>query len=377
MPQVTPRLAHARYRFPMTRPELPGFDDWRPFYEEAERANWYTNFGDLSRRLEDALSKAWGFDETKCIATNNGTSALAACLIARGVEGRVLIPAFTFPAAFGAVKMAGAEPVLIDASPGDWTVSATSVARAFDTSGARAVVLLAPFGIRSDFSEHIEIARSHSAEVVIDNAAGLGLRRRNVEADVAVSEVYSFHATKVFGIGEGGMIFSNQANERAVRSALNFGLPDFEVDGGPRWGINGKLSEVHAAIGLAALKTLDERLSARQALAKRYIDVLDHNDRLRLALSPDASCWQIFPVLLPTAVSASKAIAEAASHGMEARNYYRPALSRLLRSQDCPYAEDLAERTVCFPIYSRLTDEEATSMTAVVEKSVKSALSAH
>jgi dTDP-4-amino-4,6-dideoxygalactose transaminase len=69
---------------------------WRAYVEEAYRANWFTNFGALSRRLERVLTERWGFGETACVVASSATAALAAPLIARGVEGPVLIPAFTF-----------------------------------------------------------------------------------------------------------------------------------------------------------------------------------------------------------------------------------------------------------------------------------------
>src|SRR5688572_24835734 len=96
---------HSSIRFPATRPELPAVADWAPFLEDAYRANWFTNFGTLARRLEDHLAGAWGFDQTVCVLASSGTAACAAPLIARGIGGKVLLPAFTFPATLSAVKM--------------------------------------------------------------------------------------------------------------------------------------------------------------------------------------------------------------------------------------------------------------------------------
>src|SRR5580704_1003036 len=111
---------------------------WAPMLEEAYQANWFTNFGALSRRLEAELADRWGQPGTRCVAASNATAALAAPLIAAGVTGDVLVPAFTFPATAWAVRMAGATPLLIDVSEDGWRVLPEAFAHALDVSGAAA-----------------------------------------------------------------------------------------------------------------------------------------------------------------------------------------------------------------------------------------------
>lgn len=356
-------------RFPAIRPEVPAMTRWSHYLERAEASNWFTNFGELSLELESALLLRWGFPRSAVICTNNGTSAIAAPLIAENVVGPVLLPAFTFPATLSSVRMAGGQPELLDVSPEDWLVDANELDRRLGQTKARAAVLVSPFGLKCDYAQHIEVAASHKATLVIDSAAGLGLERNDVESAGNVYEAYSMHATKPFGVGEGGAIFCAQEAASKIRSALNFGLPTRFGPDVSAWGINGKISEAHAAVGLAVLETLDTRLARRRDLAARYIARLTDVGDIVFPRDPHRSTWQVFPVLMPTCSAASSLVDSAKQVGMEVRRYYRPSLTHWYNETPCPNSDSLADRMVCFPIYS-CDDQVAEEMADIVEASV-------
>jgi len=355
-----------RARFPAVRPELPPIDSWRSLAEEAYAANWFTNFGALSRRLESVLAKRWGFDNTVCIAASSGTAAIAAPLLAMGITGPVISPAFTFPATVSGIRMAGCEPVLVDVDAETWRVAPSALDQALGRTGAKAAIVVCPFGLKSDWSEHAAIARAHNALLIIDNAAGLGVARANVERESHVFEAYSMHATKPFAIGEGGAVFAHASTEHALRGALNFGASVYDKPGSPEWGVNGKLGEMYAAIGLAMEQMLDRCLANRRAMAARYYERLRPYE-VRLANAAlDESCWQMFPVLMPNASSASRVVDLAAAREMQLRRYYRPSLSA-----KCPASVSLAERMVCLPVYSDASAEEAAEMLDIADDAVR------
>src|SRR5438270_8778594 len=162
------------YRFPAIRPEVPAMAQWSRHLERAEASNWFTNFGELSLELERAMKSRWGFPRSAVVCTNNGTSAIAAPLIAENVIGSVLLPAFTFPATLSAVRMAGGQPELMDVSVEDWIVDADELDRRLGETKARAAVLVSPFGLKYDYSCHLEVAASYKAILVVDSTAGLG-----------------------------------------------------------------------------------------------------------------------------------------------------------------------------------------------------------
>lgn len=149
----------ARPRFPAVRPELPPIAAWSAILDQAYQANWFTNFGALSRRLENEIAARWGRPQTTCVVTSSGTAALAAPLIAQGIRGKVILPAFTFAASAWAIRMAGATPVLVDVDAEDWCISADVFDHSLEVSGAEAAILVMPFGLQADLSAHMDIAR--------------------------------------------------------------------------------------------------------------------------------------------------------------------------------------------------------------------------
>jgi len=360
-------------KFPIIRPEIPPVQNWEGYLEEAYRERRFSNYGPLSRRLELWLAGEWGGDRTACVLASSGTAAIAAPLIARGISGRVLLPAFTFPATLSAIRMAGATPVLVDVCPGDWRVSADALDEAFATTGAQAAIVLCPFGLRSDFSVHAKIASHHGGMLIIDNAAGLGVERMPLESSPDVFEAYSLHATKPFAIGEGGVIFASHSSEAALRRSLNFGLPASQTGELPMWGINGKLSEFHAAVGLAVAAVFKAQLRARRDMAARFVSALADFPEVGFCTEPEDSAWQLFPMLLPTLEVADAFDEQTHRSGLEIRRYYRPSLSAnpaVERVADCPVSQDLSQRMCCLPVYSNASESEVEEIVAIVSSSL-------
>ena len=372
-----PPAAWAVFQFPFIRPDVPPICAWTPILEEAYRAGRFSNFGPLSRRLEAVLAATWGGPDTACVAASSGTAALAAPLIAGRVSGRVILPAFTFPATLSAIRMAGAEPFLVDVAPTHWRMEADTLSRALDATGARAAVVLSPFGLRSNFAAHSDVLGRRGGMLVIDNASGLGVERQLVEAAPHCFEACSLHVTKPFAVGEGGVIFAHLSLEASLRRALNFGLSPTSPADLEGWGINGKLSELHAAVGLAAAVGYENRVARRRQLVRRYAAVTLAYPAVTAVTDPMAAAWQFFPLLMPDSTTAGRFITEAAARGMETRRYYVPALSTLDdvdRLGPCPVAEDLAGRMCCVPVYADATAEETEALAAVLAASLEAAI---
>lgn len=356
----------SRFAYPIVRPHIPGPGEWLPFLKESYRQHWFSNFGPVATRLEREFADRFGVPGEGFVATANATAGLAACLIAEGVTGPVLMPAFTFPATAAAIRMAGAEPVLVDVDRGTGVCDLSALERALERTGAKAAMLVAPFGIAQDFSFHIALCEARGAAVVIDNAAGLGGRR---VPHGAAYEVYSLHATKPFAIGEGGAIRTCESRVVGLRAALNFGLP---WDGGApgRWGVNGKMSDISAAIGLAVLAEYEAVLHARREQAAAYIELSRRFGDIAFHHRLDDAPWQVFPCLLPSAGATSQFVEDAARQGLEVRRYYRPSMDEwggIRSAGDCGASRMLAERMICLPIYSRASDQEVAAIHGIVE----------
>ena len=179
------------------------------------------------------------------------------------------------------------------------------------------------------------------------------------------------------GIGEGGLIFCHRSVEKKLRSVLNFGLGTYADPQVPNWGFNGKLSELHAAIGLAQVRRRDWIVQGRQRFAEAYIALLAKYSEISLPTEMHMAPWQIFPVAMPDKHSADTAEAAAADLGVEFRRYYRPSLSLWPKVQTigaCPVSESLASRMLALPVRSVGQTEQASEIVALVDQAISLAL---
>jgi dTDP-4-amino-4,6-dideoxygalactose transaminase len=341
----------ASYRHRLVLPDLPAPAEYLSLLEEMRANGWYSNFGPLVRRFEVGLLAHFGASDETCVTCCNATAGLSAALLATGRSGQVLLPAFTFPASLGAVRAAGMTPIVVDIDAQTWALSAPVLDRALAETGAGLVMLVTPFGIQRSWDAQLKICRKHGAAVVIDNAAGLGGPRTAESEDLF--EVFSLHATKPFAVGEGGAIFAHRDYDAVLRSVVNFALGSYDKPEGPAWGFNGKMSEFHAAVGLAQLDRFSDSVVRRRAFVAVYRERLAHYPELVCPRDVHCAPWQSFPVLLPSRVAAERFIEAAAAAGVEIRRYYRPSVSRWPATacfEACPIAEDLADRMCVLPV---------------------------
>jgi dTDP-4-amino-4,6-dideoxygalactose transaminase len=344
------------------------------YLEPAYRAKWFSNFGPVVRHLETQLTTRLCHPDEVITTASNCTAGISAALIALDVRGAVLIPAFTFPATMSAVTIAGAKACVLDVDLDTWCLSVALLEKTLRAQNCSAVVLVAPFGLRQDFSEHLQICKRYNVPVVIDNAAGLS-EKGSAMLDENSFEVFSLHATKPFAIGEGGAIRSRLSRAQALRLALNFGLEHGVAQNS--WGINGKLPEVSAAIGLAVLKHFDEVLARRRAVARCYIELLSGYDGLIFRQDVGDAPWQSFPVLFPSSSAAQSFIHCAAAKGLQVRPGYEPTLEdwpRTCKFEPSPNARSLAARMRLLPVYSDTREDEMAAISQIIHESLQHSL---
>ncbi|MDD5586387.1 MAG: aminotransferase class I/II-fold pyridoxal phosphate-dependent enzyme [Alphaproteobacteria bacterium] len=263
---IPPSLA--RY----TIPDLPAADDLLPFLRRLDENRWYSNFGELvtefEKRFPEAMAVAHGEPgkPRRCLTLSSGYHALVAGLKALGVEPgkRVLMPAVTFPACPHAALRLGAEPVLTDVDPGTWTLTPEIARAAATATKLHAVMPVAVYGIPLPADEWDAFTRDTGIPVIIDAAAAAESQRYPEHGLVA----HSLHATKPFGIGEGGLLVAanGEVIERARRYA-NFGTHG-RITHGP--GENAKMSEFHAAVALAQLQRWPAIKERRRRVYKMF-----------------------------------------------------------------------------------------------------------
>ena len=349
--------------FRVVASEIPDPKDWIHYLKPSIDKNWYTNFGPVNEDFEERIKNKYCEKNEVAITASSATSALSACLISESISGEVLCPGFTFQATASSILGANCNPIIIDVDKNSGIVTPQILKEGFLNTKAKAAILLAPYGISVDFHEHEKICHEMGKILIIDNAAGLGIKRESKFFSGSyenVIEVFSLHATKPFGIGEGGLIIAPSSKEFSIRSAMNFGLQTHANTGStssPFWGINGKMSEFHAAIGLAVLETIDKRIFQRQEMAKKWIDNLTNID-LNLNIFTheiENSPWQIFPVILESEKIVEKVLKIALKNKYELRRYYYPSLGNCHGMKSigiCENSNNLSARVLTLPIRS-------------------------
>lgn len=354
-------------------PQFPPLEELAPYFALAEHDRWFSNSGPCHRLLTSRLEAAIGAG-ARCLLVANGTLGLMVALRALTAAhdaGRceVLVPSFTFIATIDAIVWAGFTPVFIDLDAGHWHPSPDAVEQTLAARRGRvaAVLCCSTFGTAPPafVRSHWEAAcAAHGTPLLIDSAAGFGARDEEGQplGTQGDAELFSFHATKPFAIGEGGMLTtrSDELFEEMAR-LVNFGIDDRRVLTGD-FGLNAKLSELHAAAGLAVLDRYTDILGARGARAST----------LRHALEPagfefqagcERSTWQFVPALAPAATQAVEIMRQAALRQIEVRRYFTPChhfdpCAKFPRIGSLEVTEELAARMLSLPMSNDLSDDE-------------------
>jgi len=311
-------------------PDIPSAAEIAPYLERIDGAKWYTNFGPLNAELEARLAARFTARpsgdpvvRTVANATLGIELALAALRLPSGSP--ILVPALTFTATAAAIVRSGHVPVFSDIDPASWLLTpaiAREVAR--DVHIAAALPVCA-YGCPQDVAEWDRFAAETGAKALIDAAGAFG---NQCDAGRACT-VFSLHATKSLGAGEGGFVVSCDADLVAqVKRLSNFGI-DVSTGYVTSPGTNAKLSEFHAAVALAALDGWEQRAARRHLLHRRYLDALiQYCPNLTAQHRPAQGAYTIMPVLLPKGSQAIGVARQLSSKGIETRRWYCPTLER-------------------------------------------------
>jgi dTDP-4-amino-4,6-dideoxygalactose transaminase len=366
-------LRAAGVRFPFIRASVPPPEEWLPDLEHSYETGWFSNRGPALQAFEQELAERFGRPAT---AVANATVGLTAVLLALDVRGRVVLPAFTFPATACAVQLAGCELVFCDADEETWELNPAALKETL-AGGAAAVVHVRAFGLCRDLSDVADVCAAAGVPLVVDSAAGLGGRTAAGDeiGHAGVCEVFSLHATKPFAVGEGGVVLGDADVIDGARRASNFGLADGDVVGR---GLNAKMDEFAASRARAMLRRLDAEIEGRARHAAAYRGVLDHA-LVAHPVDPGAPPWQTYPVRLLDSSPRSALLDELAARGIEARAYYAPALheSSAFRSPvRLPVSERLSRSIVCLPNYGNATEDEIAELTGLIAESLDAVMNA-
>jgi dTDP-4-amino-4,6-dideoxygalactose transaminase len=343
----------------VTRPFLPPIDDYQRYVREIWQRAWITNNGPLVNELERRLKSY--LDLEGLLFVVNGTVALQLAIKALDLSGEVITTPFSYVATTTSLLWEHCEPVMVDICPDTLNIDPSKIEAAI---GPRTSAILAThvYGNACAIEALEAIAARHNLKLVFDGAHAFGSRYRGKSlfayGDVATA---SFHATKLFHTGEGGMVCA-QRPEVLRRLALmrNFGhVGTSEFDG---IGINGKASELHAAMGLCVLPYVEEILQVRRTLCAAYDLMLEGLPLRRPAITPGCDYnHAYYPVIFETEATLERIVAVLGANQVIPRRYFHPSLSQLpylKRRSATGISDDVSRRILCLPLYHTLGQEE-------------------
>lgn len=350
---------------PFLKPFLPDFSEIEDSLKSVMASGMLTK-GKLNALYENNVSE---FISTKnVIAVSSATTGLMLTILAMEITGEVLVPAFTFCATANAIVRAGAKPVFVDCLPDTYTICPKDLENKI-TPQTQAIMAVHVFGIPAECEKLQEIADKHNLKLIYDSAHAMGseLNGRKI-GGFGDAEVFSTTPTKTLVTGEGGLIATNNAaladRIRVLKEYGNGGDYDNAFAG-----LNGRLSEMQCALGIASLNHLSESIRLRTNLAETYKAILSDIPGISLQTVP-ANVKTTYKDL-SIVVDAKRfgcdrdCLAQALLQmGIPTRKYFYPALHEMKAFREyshaaLPVTESIAQSILCLPLYPNLSKDEA------------------
>ena len=364
----------------VTQPSLPPLEEFLPYLQKIWDSRILTNSGPFHQEFEKALCDHLGVQHASLFT--NGTIALVTALQALRVTGEVITTPYSFVATSHALTWNGIRPIFVDIDPLTLNIDPEKIEAAI-TPQTTAILAVHCYGHPADTEAIQRIADVYNLKVIYDAAHAFGVQ----DAGGSVLRhgdlsVLSFHAKKTFSTFEGGAIVSPDAKtKRRIDHLKNFGFVDETTVVAP--GINGKMSEFNAALGLLQLRYVEQAISRRGAIDRLYRELLADLPGIRCVGDSGELVRNhgYFPILVeadyPLSRDALYDTLKAA--GFHARRYFYPLISDFpmyrglpSASRDrLPVAASVAERVLCLPIYPALEDQTVRDIVAVLARAVQ------
>lgn len=352
---------------PVTRPFMPPVNEYEKYLNGIWQREYVTNNGPLVQELEQKLQHYLGVENL--LYVSNGTVALQLAIRALGLSGEVITTPFSFVATSSAIVWEHCTPVFVDVDPESFNINPDLIEEAI-TDQTSAILATHVFGNPCDTERIRKIADRFDLHVIYDAAHGFGTRYRGSsifnQGDITAT---SFHATKLFHTVEGGALITKDSG---LLERLNY-MRNFGHDGPGKFngvGINGKNSELHAAMGLCNLSYIDSILAERERQCRFYDHLLKGLPLTRQVIRPETVFnYSYYPVLFrdeTTLLQVTGCLEEA---GIFPRRYFYPSLDKLdyVESYWMEVSSNLSRRVLCLPLYHDLTQYDQVSIATIIK----------
>ncbi|MGL6298357.1 MAG: DegT/DnrJ/EryC1/StrS family aminotransferase [Methanobacteriaceae archaeon] len=366
----------------VTQPILPTLNDLNSHLKDIFETKWLTNHGDKHNLLEKRLQETLKVKNVDVF--NNGTIALLTALKALDlpIGSEVITTPFTFAATPHAISWNNLNPVFCDIEANNMTIDTNKIEEHI-TDKTSAILPVHVYGFPCDVDKIDRIAKKYNLKVIYDGAHVFSTEIIKNGKNIGIGNfgditMFSFHATKLFNTFEGGALTYNNIELRdKIYDLRNFGIrsEDEVVD----IGINGKMNEIQAAIGLLNLELFEKEKEKRMKLYEVYEDCLGDIDGIKIPEYPKNSTMalQYFPIVIEDNFNKSRdeIYDKLEEYNVFSRKYFYPICSdfepyKNLKSsskENLVVANDIKDKILCLPFYGELGSEKATKISEIIE----------
>jgi dTDP-4-amino-4,6-dideoxygalactose transaminase len=354
----------------VTKTFFPPLEEYQEQLQRIWNNQWLTNRGELVLELEEKLKNYLSVDHI--LVTNNGTIPIQIALKLLGNGGEIITTPFSYVATSAAIVWENCTPVFVDIHPEYLTIDETKIESAI-TDKTTAILATHVFGNPCHVEAIEAIAQKHNLKVIYDAAHAFGVKYIGQSifnfGDVSTC---SFHATKLFHMGEGGALFAKDTNlQHKLFYSHNFG------HNGPLafhgLGVNGKISELQAAMGLAVLPYMGTILAERKRVVDFYNQNLDVTQVQTLKIREN-TLWNYsyYPVIFKDEVTLLRVQKALNEEQIFPRRYFYPSLNTIpyVASVSMPISERIASRILCLPLYVELQQNNIQKIVSILNSNL-------
>ena len=352
-------LPRAMNMINVTKPYLPPLEKYNQLLERIYSTSQLTNGGPLLHEFKERLEDYLGVKNILPVA--NGTLALQVACRLLELDGNVATSAFSFAATASSLRWERLSPIFVDVDKKSLNIDTDCLEKVIKSNEISAILAVHVFGNPCDVEKIESISKKYNLKVVYDAAHAFGCQYKK-SSILSWGEIstLSFHATKLFHTVEGGaLIIKDDALYKRAERIINFGYN--ESNHLSEVGINAKMSEFHAAMGLCLLDNIDEIISRRIEIIERYKSRLDGLLRFQEWHPNSHNNGAYMPVLLESNKQLNSILKLTREHSVHLRQYFHPCLSEVdvyLGQNNTPVSSLLSQTSLCLPLYYGLEDKE-------------------
>jgi len=354
----------------VTKTFFPPIEEYNKLVARVWKNEWLTNRGELVVELENKLKTY--LDTSNIILMNNGTIPIQIALKILGNRGEIITTPFSYVATTAATVWEGCIPVFVDIDPNYLTIDETKIEAAI-TPRTTAILAVHVFGNPCNIEAIEKIAKKHKLHVIYDAAHSFGTSYKNKSVfEYGDVSTCSFHATKLFHTAEGGALFCKDKElQQKMFYSHNFGHKTSTSFYG--LGINGKMSEINAAMGLSVLPYMEQIIADRKKVVELYIELLDFT-KLKKQIIREDTTWNYsyFPIIFESEEILLKTVKALNAKDIYPRRYFYPSLNNLPyidKKMEMPISDSISKRVLCLPLYTTLKKKEVTLISEIINNS--------